>query len=317
MGIDRLLPGFRLAPARHRRRADGYENRIRELPDREPHDSVWLPAAFNPVSVQGVRDVSYDSASASLITSKKTSNGLDYSVTSYQYLSSLNSATLEAAPPLTDLGTLSAYLKLPNTVAPAVLALAQRITAGKTTEYDKALALQDYLRSPPFTYNLHPKSDGSGNEALYNFLFNTQQGYCQQYAGAYAVLARAAGLPTRLAVGFATGTPIAGGNSYQVYDSDAHTWPEVYFGPKYGWLPFEPTPGYANPSSSNYAPTTPSSSPTTPDTLPLAPKGTPSTAIPKAGNSASTSSTTLSPPREHQLGAGRVRAGRQCRRCCC
>ena len=128
------------------------------------------------------------------------------------------------------------------------------ITAGQTTEYGKALALQNFFLGPEsFTYSLNPPDDGYGISALTNFLFDTRQGYCQQFAGAYAVLARAIGLPTRLAVGFATGTD-EGTGTYQVLDADAHTWPEVYFGPKYGWLPFEPTKSYVDPSSQGYAP---------------------------------------------------------------
>jgi transglutaminase-like putative cysteine protease len=224
-------------------------------------DSVWLPDAFTPVSVTGVRGVSYDAGTGSLITAKQSSNGLSYTVTSYQYLSTLSAADLQAAPPLTDLSALKADLQLPSSVSPAVIALAKKITAGQRTEYAKALALQDYFQSSLFTYSLDPPTDGSGNQALYDFLFDTHSGYCQQFAGAYAVLARAAGLPTRLAVGFAIGNPISGG--YQVLDSDAHTWPEVYFGPKFGWLPFEPTPSYNNPGAAGYAPNTYAGTPTT------------------------------------------------------
>jgi transglutaminase-like putative cysteine protease len=218
-------------------------------------NSVWLPDAFTPVSVVGVRGVSYDANTGSLITSKQTSNGFAYSVTSYQYLSSLNADDLQAAPPLTNLSSLKADLQLPSSVAPAVITLAKRLTEGQRTEYGKALALQNYFQSGAFTYSQNPVSDGSGTQALYNFLFVTKSGYCQQFAGAYAVLARAAGLPTRLAVGFATGQEIATGE-YQVLDANAHTWPEVYFGPKFGWLPFEPTPSFNNPGATGYAPNT-------------------------------------------------------------
>ncbi|MST35017.1 hypothetical protein GHK86_20090, partial [Acidimicrobiaceae bacterium USS-CC1] len=91
------------------------------------------------------------------------------------------------------------------------------------------------------TYSLHPPVDGSGIGAIETFLFSTRTGYCQQFAGSYAVLARSIGLPTRLAVGFTTGRRI-GPHRYQVTDADVHTWPEVWF-PRYGWVPFEPTKG--------------------------------------------------------------------------
>ena len=61
--------------------------------------------------------------------------------------------------------------------------------------------------------------------------------FCEQFAGAYAVMARAIGLPTRVAVGFTTGED-AGGGQYEVRDANAHAWPEVYF-TSLGWLPFE------------------------------------------------------------------------------
>ncbi len=219
-------------------------------------DSVWLPDSFTPVAVSGVRHVSYDPVSGSLITSRPTSNGLTYTVTSYQFLSDLNPAKLEKAPAVPVSSALKRYLQLPKSVPTQVKALAQRITAGQTTEYGKALALQNYFWDPAngFVYNLNPPGDGYGISALTNFLFVTKQGYCQQFAGAYAVLARAIGLPTRLAVGFITGTEVNNTGTYQVTDGDAHTWPEVYFGPKYGWLPLEPTKTSVNPPSQGYAP---------------------------------------------------------------
>jgi transglutaminase-like putative cysteine protease len=260
-------------------------------------NSVWLPDAFTPVLVQGVRGVSYDANTGSLITSRQTSDGMTYTVTSYQYLSTLNARDLEAAPPLTNLSSLKAELQLPSSVSPRVIALAKEITAGKTSEYAKALALQDFFQSSPFTYSLDPATDGSGNQALDTFLFDTHSGYCQQFAGAYAVLARAAGLPTRLAVGFATGTSVAS-DEYQVLDADAHTWPEVYFGPKFGWLPFEPTPSFSDPGASNYAPNTnigANAANPGADQQPVAPKGAGQGAGAK-GQSQRTSPTTSARP---------------------
>ena len=221
-------------------------------------ESVWLPVAFTPVSVRGVRGVGYDSTSSSLITSHKTSDGLDYFVTSYQYLSTLDPKQLRSAPALRSDPSTSKYLGLPAAVPPSVYGLARQITAGKTTEYDKAVALQDYFLGPLFRYSLSPPTDGVGVDALLNFLFSTRVGYCQQFAGSFAVLARAAGLPTRLAVGFTVGAD-QGGGLYRVTDADAHTWPEVYFGPKIGWVPFEPTKSFSDPSSQGYAPPVPGS----------------------------------------------------------
>lgn len=227
-------------------------------------DSVWLPDQFDPASVSGVRHVSYDAQSDSLITSDPTSDGLTYTVTSYRYLSALNAADLESAPSTTEDPAVSADLELPATVAGPITQLASSLTAGKADQYAKALAIEQYLRGPKYHYSLDPPSDGSSRTALVNFLFDTRTGYCQQFAGAFAVLARVAGLPTRLAVGYTTGKPIGGdpstGETFQVTGADAHTWPEVYFGAGIGWVPFEPTPGFGVPGTSTYDPSSVSGS---------------------------------------------------------
>jgi transglutaminase-like putative cysteine protease len=241
------LPGASAAPAGTQIVQNNFQ--IQEL------DSPWLPDSFNPVSVQGVEGVTYDPVSDSLITKNRTTSTFAYDVTSYRFLAGLTRSDLESAPPVTG-STLRTYTALPSSVPEQVRSLAQTITANQTTEFDKAMAIQQYLLSPPFSYSLHPAVDGSGNQALENFLFVTHQGYCQQFAGAYAVLARAAGLPTRVAVGFAEGTFIGGG-SYQIAEQDAHSWPEIYFGPHFGWVPFEPTPTYSDPESSGYDTTRP------------------------------------------------------------
>ncbi len=212
--------------------------------------SVWLPAAFNPLSVQGGGRVSYDPVSGSLLTSHPTADGLDYQVTSLETLASLSPAKLEKAGPVSA-AQLAPDLQLPANVPPQVRQLADSIVAGKTTEYDKAIALQNYFQGPLFHYSLNPPDTGYGMRSLTDFLFTTRTGFCQQFAGSYAVLARLVGLPTRLAYGFATGI-LVGGNTYQVTDADAHTWPEVYF-PGIGWVPFEPTNGSVDPQAQSYS----------------------------------------------------------------
>ncbi len=207
-------------------------------------DSPWLPAAFDPVAVSGVRDVQYNPGTGSLLTKHATADGLTYTVTSLQALGTLSRKDLESAPAPTARQIPPGSLSLPPTVPPDVAALAHRIVARAHGEYRKALALQDFFYGPQFSYSLHPPVDGSGIGAIQTFLFQTRTGYCQQYAGSFAVMARAVGLPTRVAVGFTTGNPIGPGR-YQVTDADVHTWPEVWF-PEYGWVPFEPTKGPAS-----------------------------------------------------------------------
>ncbi|HEX9092164.1 MAG TPA: transglutaminase-like domain-containing protein, partial [Anaerolineales bacterium] len=74
------------------------------------------------------------------------------------------------------------------------------------------------------------------------FLFDLRKGYCDFYASAMVILARAAGVPARLAIGYASGTYNLNSKLFIVTQADAHSWVEVYF-PGIGWVPFEPTAG--------------------------------------------------------------------------
>jgi transglutaminase-like putative cysteine protease len=113
------------------------------------------------------------------------------------------------------------------------------------TELQAAVAIQDYLRGPDFTYSLDlagPSRDSGGRlvqlDPISHFLV-TKRGYCQQFATAMIMMARAEGIPARMAIGFLPGT--VSNEERVVRASDAHAWPELYFEGA-GWLRFEPTP---------------------------------------------------------------------------
>ncbi len=135
--------------------------------------------------------------------------------------------------------------------ASIIRALSGQLTTGKASAYDKAMAIQQYLRATGgFTYSLTlapPAKDNSGNDAgfdpLTNFLV-TKQGYCVQFATAMVMMARAAGIPARMAIGFLPGSQSRG--LWTVTASDAHTWPELYLD-GIGWTRFEPTPSRGAP----------------------------------------------------------------------
>ena len=130
------------------------------------------------------------------------------------------------------------YLALPPTLPDRVRALAIELTASEPTPYDRAKAIERYLRHFPYTLDVpHPPS--SRDVADY-FLFDLKQGYCDYYATTMVVLTRAAGVPARLAVGYASGTYNLNSKRFVVTEADAHSWVEVYF-PDIGWVTFEPT----------------------------------------------------------------------------
>ncbi len=131
------------------------------------------------------------------------------------------------------------YLQLPNVLPERVHALARDLTATPPTPYDRAVAIQEYLRRE-MHYSLDVKSPPYDRDVVDYFLFDSKEGFCDYYATAMAVLARSAGIPARVAFGFATGTFDPGPGKYTVLQSDAHSWPELYF-PGIGWVEFEPT----------------------------------------------------------------------------
>lgn len=133
---------------------------------------------------------------------------------------------------------LAPYLQLPP-LPGSVVSLARRIVAGAHSPLAQATALVHFFDDGRFRYSLTARAGGEA--ALEQFLFGTRAGECQQFAGAYGVLARVDGLPTRIAVGFNAGSAIGKG-VYQVTAADAHVWPEVYLGPSLGWVSMEPTP---------------------------------------------------------------------------
>jgi hypothetical protein len=90
-----------------------------------------------------------------------------------------------------------------------------------------------------YTYSIDPP--GGLSDPLESFLFKTRIGYCQQFAGAMALLLRMGGVPARVSVGFTPGTYSSATHSWVVSDKDAHSWVEVWF-PGFGWVRFDPTP---------------------------------------------------------------------------
>ncbi|MCQ3978107.1 MAG: hypothetical protein DPW09_32175 [Anaerolineae bacterium] len=129
------------------------------------------------------------------------------------------------------------YLALPREAPVRVLALARDLTATQPTPYDRARAIESYLRTLPYDLNLPPPPN---RDVVDYFLFDLRRGYCDYYASAMVVLARAAGIPARLVVGYAGGEFDPAQGRYRVSEADAHAWAEVYF-PGYGWIEFEPT----------------------------------------------------------------------------
>ena len=171
--------------------------------------------------------------------------GSSQSYTFDSLLAETDEAALRAAPATYPEWIRGQYLALPDSLPERVRALGRDVTARGRTPYDRALAIERYLRKLP--YSLEVPGPPSGRDAADYFLFDLKRGYCDYYATAMAVLARAAGLPARLVVGYASGRYDPYAAQYVITKADAHAWTEIYF-PGIGWIEFEPTPGQPVPA---------------------------------------------------------------------
>ncbi len=138
---------------------------------------------------------------------------------------------------------LNRYTQLPDKLPERVVDLANEVTISAETPYDEAVALERFLRQYP--YSLDVGAPPPDQDLVDTFLFDFQSGYCDYYASSMVVMARALGIPARIATGFTAQEPDAVGIQ-TIRRKNGHSWPELYFG-DYGWIAFEPTAGFATP----------------------------------------------------------------------
>jgi len=155
------------------------------------------------------------------------------------YIPEVTISELRAAPADYPDEIRARYLQLPHDLPDRVGRLARQITAGKTNPYDKAKAIESYLRTN-YPYDLKVPAPPQNRDVADYFLFDLKKGYCDYYATAMVVLARASGVPARFVSGYSPGTYDALNAQYVIRELNAHSWPEVYF-PEIGWVEFEPT----------------------------------------------------------------------------
>jgi hypothetical protein len=175
------------------------------------------------------------------VPSDLTTAGLHYAMSGLEL--DLSAERLRNAAPSTG-KVEELFTDFPADIPPIVRELAASVTQGKTSRFDKAVALQDWFRtSGGFEYSLKTAAVGNGADALTTFLTegpDGRTGYCEQFASAMALMARVLGIPARVAIGFLTPEQ-TGPNTWMYSSHDMHAWPELYFQGS-GWVRFEPTP---------------------------------------------------------------------------
>ncbi|NJN55134.1 MAG: transglutaminase domain-containing protein [Anaerolineae bacterium] len=205
--------------------------------DRTTRYTIGLPTLFDHATLlswRGVNDLARVRAQTADISNQYTANSRLVTASPAQ----LRQARLEDVPPV----LAARYTALPDDVPLRVVALARDVAGGYDNPYDQARALEQFLRQYPYSLDtpLPPKN----SDPVEYFLFELQQGYCDYYASSMVVMARALGLPARLAVGFAGQSP-DGAGVQTIRQVNAHSWAELYFA-GYGWVEFEPTASFTS-----------------------------------------------------------------------
>ena len=165
--------------------------------------------------------------------------GAGESVTVESRVPDADPAELRNASTDDDRGIEERYTQLPESTPDRVGERTEEIVAatGAETRYDRAVAIERYLRSE-YEYSLTVrKPDGDVADA---FLFEMDAGYCVYFATAMAAMLRSQGVPTQFVTGYSEGERVGEGE-YVVRGQDAHAWVKVYF-PEHGWIAFDPTP---------------------------------------------------------------------------
>ena len=230
--------------------------------------SQFAPIPYPAKSISLRRNWQYDATSLDVSSSDgAVVGGKKFNVTAYDLRpteAQLRDAPRGAPDQITD--------RLPRNVPEEVTDLTRRITAGaEGNKYAAAVAIQKWFRTDGnYTYST-ANQRGSGMKALQDFLLVNKTGYCEQFATGMALMARIAGIPSRVGIGFLPGQAGKDGQ-YTVRMHDMHAWPELYFD-SIGWVRFEPTPATRVTSTPDW--TVPSSNPTNPTTAPTTAPTTP------------------------------------------
>src|SRR6201997_1947236 len=183
------------------------------------------------------RNYLYRDSAGSLVN--QFHNFVSVRYTGIAQLPALNRAQLESASTDYPATITDSYLQLPPDVDPRIPELARSATQRASTPYDKAAALETFLKTK-YNYTLD-LTGNPGKDPLAHFLFETRAGHCEYFASSMTVMLRTLGIPAREVNGFLPGEYNELGGDYIVRASDAHSWVEAYF-PGSGWIAFDPTP---------------------------------------------------------------------------
>jgi transglutaminase-like putative cysteine protease len=200
----------------------------------EPTGQNWLFAIDLPRTVQSRPDNQATiNPDMQIRTANPVNTRLRYDVTSYpnyKFQADVTPAELRG------------WLQLPPDYNPQTQAFAKKLRSLSDNDGVLINTVLNFYRKQAFRYTLQPPL--LGDNAVDEFLFTTQAGFCEHYAGSFVFLMRAMGIPARVVMGYLGGemNPVDG--YMEIRQSDAHAWAEVWL-PQRGWVRIDPTAAVA------------------------------------------------------------------------
>ncbi|MFP8963745.1 transglutaminaseTgpA domain-containing protein, partial [Streptomyces nanhaiensis] len=197
----------------------------------------WLPMPYPAAEVRIDGRWRFEPEGRTLVGDRgQTTRGVRYEVDSLAVRPTARQLSKAPAP---SPQIVEEYTGVPESLPSVVAETARNVTEGASSDYERAVRLQDWFSSQGgFRYDTQVKA-GSGSAAIARFL-EDREGFCVHFAFSMAAMARTLDIPARVAVGFTAGAS-DGGGGMAVGLQDAHAWPELYF-EGVGWTRFEPTP---------------------------------------------------------------------------
>ena len=199
-------------------------------------EDVWAPVYGTPVQIRGLPDNwRYDPESGTVYGEEART------LPTYTVEADLAEPTpeqLRAAGSLNSGGEIDEIYTAAEGIDEQIVEEANRIVAGRDSMFDKVRAVEAYFHGEDFTYDTQTLS-GSSEDALVDFVLRSKTGFCEQYASAMAIMLRALGIPSRVAMGYTAG--YVSGDYRTITTQNAHAWVEVFFS-GVGWFQFDPTP---------------------------------------------------------------------------
>ena len=187
-----------------------------------PHEKNWIPKLNN----------------YNYVNKELNLNLIDNTITSNKILSNKKSFKLIHDKRYIEYEKefINYYTLVPKSISPKLKNWSEKNYLNSKDDKEYLEKILNQFRDNNFFYSLTPSVDGNNYE---NFFFNSKTGYCEYFAGTFALLARLVGIPARIVTGYYGGSYNNLGKFYTFKQQDAHSWVEIYIENK--WVRYDPT----------------------------------------------------------------------------